>query len=343
MNAQEQLNLNGLEVPKTLLEASQYFGDLDIAFRFMVAMRWGGLDKVACPRCGSVRVRFISTRQVWECKEEHAAKRFSVKTATIMEDSPLGLDKWLVAMWLLNNAKNGISSYELHRALGITQKSAWFMLHRIRLAMQTGSFSRKLGGDGSVVEADETFIGGKARNMHKDTRDRRIGKGTGSAGKTVVAGLLERKTDKTHSTVRLAVIRAASRANIHPLVKEHVAPLSELHTDALSAYTGLGTDFIHKFVDHAETYVKGNVHCNGMENFWSLLKRGISGTYVAVEPFHLFRYLDEQAFRFNNRKTDDAGRFLIGLHGIANKRLTYKALIGASERPSSSETEAGQA
>lgn len=287
MNANERIDGNDLPSPKTLLEATKLFGNEDNALRFMVALRWGGFDKVACPRCGSVRARFISTRRVWECKEDHDSKRFSIKTNTVMEESPLKLGVWLIAIWLEANAKNGISSYEVHRSLGITQKTAWFLQQRIRLAMQHGSFFSKLGGDGKIVEADETFIGGLARNMHKATRDRRIGKGTGSTGKAIVAGLLERKTATKHSTVFARVIPAANRATLHPIIRGNVEKGSMLSTDAHSAYTGLGPDFIHKFIDHAETYVKGNVHTNGLENFWSLLKRAIGGTHVSVEPFHL--------------------------------------------------------
>lgn len=258
---------------------------------------------------------FLKTRRIWKCRA--CRKQFSIKTGTIMEDSPLSLDKWLVATWLIASARNGISSYELHRALGITQKSAWFMLHRIRLAMQTGSFDKKLGGE---VEVDETYIGGKARNMHKSRR--RPG-GTGMVGKSIVMGLLER-----NGQVRTLVVAKSDGATLRPHVHANVEKGATVYTDALQSYTPLAVDYSHKIIDHAKAYVNGSIHTNGLENFWSLLKRSIKGTYVAVEPFHLFRYLDEQSFRYNNRKMDDRARFSTALGGISGKRLTYEALIG---------------
>jgi len=236
-----------------------------------------------------------------------------------MEDSPIGLDKWLTAIWLVVNCKNGVSSWEIHRALGITQKSAWFLDHRIRLMLGDEYASGKLGGE---VEADETFIGGKARNMHKSKRERRI-TGTGGKDKTAVMGLLERG-----GNVRTKVIETRKRKELHAEIKKHVEPGSALYTDALMSYRGLETDFFHVFVDHAVEYVNGRVHTNGLENFWSLLKRGINGTYVSIEPFHLFRYLDEQSFRFNNRKLTDAQRFDIATRGMVGKRLTLAELTG---------------
>ena len=327
MNAKD--NINGTETPnpETLVEAIRVFGDENVALKFMVNLRWGGMENVCCPRCGSVRVRFISTRRVWECRETHLAKRFSLKTNTVMEDSPLPLGTWLIGIWLEANAKNSISSYEVMRSLGVTQKTGWFMQQRIRLAMQEGTFFEKMGGGSSVVEADETFIGGKARNMHKG---RRKVKGTGIVGKAAVMGLLERHTDKSKpSRVRTQVVPNTKRSTLKPIIQEHVAAGTEMHTDALKSYAGLDPEYVHKVVDHAECYVKNNVHTNGLENFWSLFKRCIKGTHVSVEPFHLFRYLDAECFRFNNRKVDDGGRFLKVLGQTEGKRLTYKGLTGA--------------
>jgi transposase-like protein len=244
--------------------------------------------------------------------------RVFVKVGTIMEDNLIPLSKWLAAFWLLANAKNGVSSYEIHRSIGITQKSAWFVLQRIRLAMQTGTFLKFKG----QVEADETFIGGKARFMHKDRKERR-GKGTGGVGKEVVLGFLERRGKDGHSVVRPIHVNGQSRATIEPKVREHVEKGSELFTDSLSSYSELTPEFRHQFVDHAERYVDGQVHTNGLENFWPLLKRSIKGTYVSVEPFHLFRYLDEQAFRFNRRGLNDGERFNRVCEGMTGKRLTY--------------------
>jgi transposase-like protein len=304
--------------PKTLLQAIKYFGDPDTALGCMVAIRWP--DGIECPRCGSDQHSFVKTRRIWICLS--CKKHFSVKLGTVMEDSPIGLDKWLSAIWLIVSAKNGISSYEIHRALGITQKSAWFLMHRIRKAMQAGTF-RKLMGD---VEVDETFIGGLARNMHKNKRSK-VSK-TGFIGKVAVMGLLERHGGE----VRCQIVSDTTRATMQPQVRQHIEEGSNVYSDAHSAYTGLDDAYIHAVINHGEEYVRGNIHTNGIENFWSLLKRGIKGTYVSVEPFHLFRYLDEQAFRFNNRKGDDADRFIKAASNIAGKRVTYKELTGKEPR-----------
>jgi transposase-like protein len=262
--------------PKTLQEAIKYFSDKETCTTFMAQLRWP--DGVTCPNCKGKAVSYLSTRHMWKCKNKECTKQFSVKVGTIMEDSPLGLDKWLAAIWLIANAKNGISSYEIHRGIGVTQKSAWFLLHRIRLAM-TGTFE-KLGGQ---VEVDETYIGGLARNMHRDKREKKI-KGTGGSGKVAVMGLLER-----NGKVRAKVICDATQATLHGEVKCHVEPGAELFTDGWKGYSGLRADYIHQVIDHAEKYVDGQIHTNGIENFWSLLKRTIKGTYVSVEPFHLFQ------------------------------------------------------
>ena len=307
--------------PKTLMEAVQYFSDPDVTLKTIVELRWP--DGVCCPTCASKDVRFLSTRRIWECKHKHPKKQFSAKVGTIFEDSPLGLDKWFVAIWQIANCKNGVSSYEIHRALGITQKSAWFMLHRIRLAMKAGSFEKMDG----TVEVDETFVGGLAKNMHKHKREQKI-KGTGSAGKAVVMGILRRGTKKSSSKVKAMVIKNTDKETMHPIVREHVEPGSVLYTDTWAAYRGLAPDYQHEVVNHAVEYVRGSVHTNGAENFWSLIKRSIKGTYVSVEPFHLGRYLDEQSFRFNERELEDGGRFKNVLGSVTGKRITYRELIG---------------
>src|ERR1051326_8035494 len=309
--------------PKTLQQAIVYFSNPDTALGCMVAIRWPD-GVITCPRCDSTEHSFVKTRRIWICKG--CKKHFSVKLGTIMEDSPIGLDKWLAAIWLIANAKNGISSYEIHRSLGVTQKTAWFLLHRIRLAMQTGTFG-KLSGH---VEVDETFIGGKARNMHKTVLAKRIAQfatpRTGrnqTTGKVAVMGLLER-----HGEVRTMVVAGTKRQHLHSRVTEHVEAGSHVYTDALRSYSNLGEQYVHNVINHAEKYVDGNVHTNGLENFWSCLKRTIVGTYISVEPFHLFRYLDEQSFRFNNRKTTDAYRFDLAVSQIVGKRLTYAEVTG---------------
>jgi transposase-like protein len=314
------MGIKGQE-PQTLLEAIRHFSDPDVCLDFMVSLRWPD-GTVKCPTCGSDNVTFMASRRIWQCKTQHPKRQFSVKVGTIFEDSPIGLDKWLAVIWLLANAKNGISSYEVSRDIGVTQKTAWFMQDRIRLAMQTRTFE-KLSGH---VEVDETFIGGKARNMHKAKRKAKVGRGrvTGMVGKVAVMGLLERHTGKFD----YRMLQDTRTQTIDTHVRRAVAVGSSVYTDALSSYRKLDNEYIHNVIDHAEKYVEGEVHTNGLENFWSLLKRAINGTYVSIEPFHLFRYLDEQAFRFNNRDMTDSQRFTEVASSVFGKRLTYAELTG---------------
>jgi hypothetical protein len=305
--------------PRTLQEAILYFADPDRCLKFMVDIRWP--DGVKCPTCGSKEVYFLESRRVWKCKTKHAKQQFSAKVGTVFEDSPIGLDKWFAAVWMVANCKNGVSSYEIHRALKVTQKTAWFMDHRIRLAMQSGTFEKVTG----EFEVDESFIGGLARNMHKNKKAKITG--TGGAGKAIVMGLLDRKTKK----IRLRHVANTQRETLQGVVREYIEGGSYVYSDAWVAYNGLDREYVHQVIDHAETYVNGNVHTNGIENFWSLLKRGLKGTYISVEPFHLFRYLDEQAFRFNERKQNDGGRFISAMQGITGKRVTYDKLTGKTE------------
>jgi transposase-like protein len=306
----------------TLRDAILYFSEFEHCRSFMMDLRWSD-GTVRCPQCGSEKVTWLATPRVWKCYAGHPRPTFSLKTGTIFEDSPIPLEKWLPAAWMLINCKNGISSYELSRALGTTQKTAWFMLQRIRLAMQSRTFN-KMGGD---IEADESFIGGKARNMHKSRRAKAI-KGTGGMGKAAVMGLLERHGPDGHSRVILQHVPNVRRHTLAPHIREHVEPGSDVFTDALRSYDRLAADYTHKVIDHAEKYAEGKVHTNGLENFWSLLKRALRGTYVSVEPFHLFRYLDEQALRFNTRKMTDAERFVAVMRNVVGRRLTYQQVIG---------------
>ena len=299
----------------TLQEAILHFSDPENCLNYLVARRWP--KGVVCPTCGSRSVSFIPSRRVWQCKTRHAKCQFSVKVGTIFEDSPIGLDKWLAAMWMVANCKNGVSSYEIARDLGVTQKTAWFMLHRIRLALQ-GEDSGKLGGE---VEVDETFIGGKARNMHTSVKPRRI---TGGKDKAAVVGIVKRG-----GKIRTTVVPNRKKSALQAEVRRHVEPGSVLYTDALLSYNGLEEEYTHLVIDHARCYVEGKVHTNTLENFWSVLKRGISGTYISVEPFHLFRYLDEQAFRYNYRNDmNDGDRFELAASQIIGKRLTYAEVTG---------------
>ncbi|HEV2178013.1 MAG TPA: IS1595 family transposase [Terriglobia bacterium] len=305
--------------PKTLLEAVKFFSDFEHCRKFMVEARWTD-GVVRCPRCDSEHVTYLSNARVWKCYGKHERPKFSLKVGTIFADSPIPLEKWLPTVWLLANSKNGISSYEVGRALGVTQKTAWFMMHRIRKAMQHGSFL-KLDGE---VEIDETFIGGKARNMHVAQRQRRI-TGTGGTHKTAVMGIVKRGGE-----VRTVIVPDRKKSTLQTEVEKNVQAGSALYSDDLRSYDGLAGRYAHQVVDHAVEYVNGRVHTNTLENFWSLLKRGIHGTYVSVEPFHLHRYLDEQTFRYNNRGKElgDSGRFALALSQIAGKRLTYDELIG---------------
>jgi transposase-like protein len=318
-----------MDRPRTLLDAVKHFANPANCLEYLVARRWP--KGVTCPTCGSPKVYFDKTRQGWICTTRHPLRKFSLKTGTIFEDSPLGLDKWLPCVWMIANMKNGVSSWEIHRAIGVTQKTAWFMLHRIRLAMQdTHGGGGKLSGE---VEVDETYIGGKARFMHKDRKARAI-TGTGGMGKVAVMGLLERHGPDGHSTVRVSVTKNTKKQLLQAAIRAQVENNTAIFTDALKSYEGLSTDYVHEVIDHAEAYARGNVHTNGLENFWSLLKRALKGTYVSVEPFHLFRYLDEEAFRFNHRRDmNDADRFSLAIYGILGKRLMYQELIGAGNVP----------
>jgi transposase-like protein len=313
--------------PQTLQKAIIHFANAENCLAYMAAHRWP--HGVECPTCGRKDVSYLANQKKWQCKSAHAKRQFTAKVGTIFEDSPLSLQTWLPAVWLISTAKNGVSSCEIARSLGVTQKTAWFMLHRIRKAMQSGSMMKLGGNGGGGVEADETFIGGKARNMHKNVHARRIsGMGRNVQDKIIVMGLLERG-----GRVHTEVIPDRQKHTLQPIVREHVEAGSALFTDEMGGYKGLGNDYLHQIIDHAVEYVNGRVHTNGIENFWSLLKRGLSGTYVSVEPFHLFRYLDEQVFRYNNRATQknprtDADRFSAVLSQVAGKRLTYAEVTG---------------
>jgi hypothetical protein len=309
----------GMENPKTLQEAIVHFADFENCRRFVIDLRWSD-GKVRCPYCASEKVSYLEKAKLYKCYGDHPKPKFSLKVGTIMEDSALGIDKWLTAMWMIVNCRNGISSCEIARDLGITQKSAWHMAHRIRFALHHGTIE-KLSGE---VEADETFIGGKARNMHAS---KKVGKGyrhRGIINKTIVMGMLERG-----GKVMTKIIQEREKETLHGHVRACIEEGTALYTDEWGPYTGLSEDYIHKVINHAEKYVDGRVHTNGMESFWSLLKRGLAGTYVSVEPFHLFRYLDEQMFRYNNRKNmGDFDRFKLAASQIVGKRLTWNQVTG---------------
>jgi transposase-like protein len=292
----------------------------------MVSKRWPD-GVVKCPTCGRNDVVFLKNQSKWQCKSVHAKRQFSAKVGTIFEDSPIALEKWLVAVWMLSNCKNGVSSYEIARTIGVTQKSAWFMLHRIRVAMKNDAMGTKVGSNnGGQVETDETFIGGKAANMHKDRRVRYHAK---YETKTAVIGILDRDARQ----VRAKVVPNVKRETLQAEILDNVKFGSRLYTDNAVVYDNLHSRYIHEVVTHTDEYVRGQVHTNGIENFWSLLKRTLKGSYVAVEPFHLDAYVDEQVFRFNNRSTkdnpiDDRDRFDLAMYGIVGKRLTFAEITG---------------
>lgn len=311
-----------MPTPQTLMEAVRYYVDPDVCHALMVKAKWPN-GKVTCPECGARKIGEITSRRMFQCKE--CRKQFSAKIGTIFEDSPLGLDKWFVAVWCVANCKNGISSYELARAIGVTQKTAWFMLHRIRLAMETETF--KMDGP---AEADTTYVGRKAENMHAKRRAKVI-LGRGAAGKKPVHGVLKRTDENGPSQVQAAVIGGESSVALLEQVRRRVRYGAKVYTDEAPAYGPLCLTHVHQAIDHSKGYVSGAVHVNGLENFWSLLKRTLGGTYVAVAPYHLCRYVAEQVFRFNNRKTTDGGRFETVMRGIVGKRLTYRVLCAIDD------------
>jgi transposase-like protein len=326
------------DIPTTLIEAIRYFGDDQNCHDFLAAVRWP--EGAACPHCQSANVGKLVcsvaksrskvrtpgatfTRRLWNCKA--CRKQFTVKSGTIFENSPIGLEKWLPAVWLITNAKNGISSYEVARSVGVRQKAAWFMCHRIRLAMREGTF--EVAGE---AEADEVYIGGKVRNMTIPQKQKRYGhrKPTGHSAKQPVLGILQRSPVKGSSRVVLEQVSRASAREMGPHLLEHIKPGTWLYTDAHKTYQAFSTHYIHAYVDHAVRYVDGKIHTNGLENFWSLLKRTLGGTYVRVLPAHLYRYLDEQACRFNERADGDRDRFLSTMQRTVGRRLPWSALTG---------------
>lgn len=310
-----------MDMPKTLIEAIKFFSDSENCRSFMVTIRWAD-GVVRCPYCGTDKVVYMEKSRLYNCKVKHPKQKFSLKVGTIFEDSPISLEKWLPAFWLLSNCKNGISSYELARDLGVTQKSAWFMLHRIRTVMiETGDV--KLGHD-APVEIDETFVGGKVKNIHKSKRKQGASY-QGGGNKAIVLGMLERG-----GKVRAGTIQDRTKRTMQPPINANVEMGSHIITDEHATYPFVaGNTYYHEVINHIEGYVREHVHTNGIENFWSLLKRGLTGTYISVEPIHLDKYVDEQVFRYNNRKDlNDAGRFTKLMSQVVGKRLTYADLTG---------------
>jgi transposase-like protein len=311
--------------PKTLLEAIRYFSDEQTCINSVALLRWEDGSPV-CPYCAAAQGErnhyWLKTQKRWKCYS--CRKQFSVKVGTIFEDSPIALDKWMLALWMLCNCKNGVSSYEIARATGISQKSAWFVLQRLRFVLKDVE-PVKLGSEGAdnPIQIDETHIGGNPRKMHAKRRNAYYREG----GKAIVMGML----DNGSKQVRAMVIPNTKRPTLHAKILDHILPGSTLHTDQHTGYMGLSdrNAFIHATVNHMEEYVNGKVHTQGIENFWSLLKRGLGGTYISVEATHLDRYVDEQVFRYNTRRNfNDAERFSKALSQVAGKRLTWVELTG---------------
>jgi transposase-like protein len=334
-----------MEEPKTLQQAILYFADPDRCIAYLASSRWPD-GVVVCPTCGRKDVSYVAKRRVWQCKSRHPKCQFSIKVGTIFEDSPIPLEKWLAAMWMIANCKNGISSWEIHRALKVTQKTAWFMLHRVRLSMKDERTHKF--GFGGPVESDETYIGPKPEKMHRKRKAKLQAQSTSGertdsyVGKTAVQGVL----DRYYRQVRTKVQPNVKRETLQNMILDNVTPFAKVYTDEAVQYDKLDKNFVHKVVNHTQEYVKGQVHTQGMDNYWSLLKRTLRGTYIAVEPFHLERYCDEQAFRYNNRATKDnplhdGDRFAFLVTQILGRRLTYKELTGKTDARQGPEETAG--
>lgn len=303
--------------PKTLQQAVLYFNDRNNCREYLMARRWP--DGVTCPTCGGVKITFSEKHNRWQCGSHHPKRQFTIKTGTIFEDSPLGLDKWLIAMWMVINCKNGVSSYEISRDLGITQKSAWFILHRLREIMAQED-APKLSGE---VEADETFVGGKLKNMHRKSKRAAIIRSGRHGAKTIVLGLLQRE-----GRIRAAVAPSRHKHEIHSNIVANVESGSKLYTDEWTSYENLPAGYTREVINHLQAYVREHVSTNQIENFWSVLKRGLKGTYISVDPAHLQAYVNEQVFRFNHRNDmDDSDRFDVAVRQVTGKRLTWDTLI----------------
>jgi transposase-like protein len=311
-----------------LQDAITYFADVDRCIQYLAAKRWPD-DVVVCPICGRKDVAYVEARRVWQCKNRHPKAQFSIKVGTIFEDSPIALGKWLMAMWMVANCKNGVSSHEIARSVGVTQKTAWFMNHRIRLALGYDATEQFGGESGGPVEVDETFIGPDPRKMHSDKREARY-RADNARPKIPVMGMLDRELRQ----VRAKVIPNVKRETLQTEILNQISKGSTVYTDSAPGYDHLAKqEYVHETVNHVLEYVRGEIHTQGIENFWSLLKRGLKGTYVAVEPFHLDRYIGEQIFRYNNRATKDnpltdSDRFALAVSQIVGKRITYRELTG---------------
>jgi len=295
--------------PETLIEAVRYFSNPDICIEHVAALRWP--HGVACPTCGRVDVSYLEKQKRWQCKSRHAKRQFSVKIGTIFEDSPLGLDKWLPAVWMIVNAKNGVSSYEIARALGVTQKTAWFMDHRIRAAMEYGTFDKL----DDPVEADETYIGGKTKEEHGRFNN-----------KSAIVGVVEKK--KHIGQIRAFATKQAHASNTLPFLRASLREGAILHTDESKIYSRANQTFVHESVNHSEKeYARGAVSTTTIDGFWNLFKRSYKGTYTHLSPAHLDRYVKEHTYRYNTRMLSDGERFAEWFTKVNGRRLMHRSLV----------------
>ena len=301
----------------TLKQILRMFPNDEIAEQWFTEQRWP--NGVCCPVCGSVNVQTGCQHKTmpYRCREKECVKKFSVKTGTVMEGSKVGYQDWLLGAFLLMTSLKSVSSMKLHRDLGITQKSAWFLAQRLRVA---------LSQDGTLfagpVEVDETYFGGRRRNMSNTTRKALAATGRGAVGKTAVVGVKDRATKHVAATV----VTATDAATLQGFVREHTAPGATVYTDDAPAYESL--PFNHATVKHSlSEYVKGDIHTNGIESLWSMLKRAHKGTFHKLSPKHLDRYVQEFAGKHNLREHDTIDQLTALSGGMDGKRLRYRTLI----------------